>query len=76
MRRMFTAEIGRWCCGWRSRTHDMVQAGETGCAWSVEWAEELQTYAEEVAHLRCHVLHKPLCFLACFPGIAQGVPDL
>lgn len=30
----------------------MVQAGETGCAWSVEWAEELQTYAEEVAHLQ------------------------
>lgn len=29
----------------------MVQAGETGCAWSVEWAEELQIYAEEVAHL-------------------------
>lgn len=42
MRRMFTAEIGRWCCGWRSRAHGMVQAGETGCAWSVEWAEELQ----------------------------------
>lgn len=54
----------------------MMQAGETGCAWSVEWAEELQTYAEDEAHLRCRVLHKPLCFLACFPGIAQGVPDL
>lgn len=46
----------------------MVQAGETGRAWSVEWFGELQTCAEEVAYLRCCVLHKPLCFLACFPG--------
>lgn len=53
-----------------------MQAGETGCAWSVEWAEELQIYAEEVAHLRCCALHKPLCFLARSPGIAQGAPDL
>lgn len=62
---MFTAEIGRWCCGWRSRAHDMVQAGETGCAWSVEWAEELQIYAEEVAHLRRRLTQAPL--FSCLP---------
>lgn len=39
----------------------MVQAGETGCAWSVEWAEELQASAEEAAHLQRCALHKPLC---------------
>lgn len=55
----------------------MVQAGETGCAWSVEWAEELQIYAEEVAHLRRRLTQAPLfsCLLPWRSSRSSRPPD-